>query len=301
MTFVPVAFTDSYCYACQWCTLHQFDDPRNIPNNNYWPLAHWFSAFIVFLFTHDYWKSFSFFFVWKVTRYVLMTIILWTRLNIPISGLIFSYNTVSDYFDAIITIMGTFVGFLVVNILDSPRLTRQPYKEFYRFKKEYDKDDNVFSGVAELRIKHYTRVDFIANWLKQYAYLILMQYPATVALWLPYFIEPDQSTVVRQYYDLSAYYVIELVVVILFAMYGYRNQLDQEIIWNYERWRFLLFVFMWAFSISVIVIPTLGVNYFIPQFTVAIVSTVYSIVLIGVLAGLKSYQFYETIRMTFAS
>jgi hypothetical protein len=220
-----------------YCEYYALSDPLFIPEKSFWPFALWYSAFVIYLFTHNVFSSLGFVFIWRYLRIAIVTLILWTN-SFDISSIasqtsIFHFNFLTDWLDIVIALAALALAYLIVEIFDFPRLIQQHYRNIDEMIKDhpeiYIKSQLSTTVRRNLQIKY--KETRMLNF-KYWAFLYISQYFLLLFLYLGIHVE-------------FLFYIAQVASIIFFAFIGIRTKIEHERIWEENWWRFRTFIVTW--------------------------------------------------------
>jgi len=216
------------------------------------------------MYTHDPWASFGFAAVYEVVKE--LSVVLSVQLDMPWIRLKRDWGSGEMMYNMFTSISGITVAILVLWVLVSPRLIRNPYQEAYILSREYDLEIPPYSNMYKYKMKQYSYLR-----LKYWIQLTFIQYvPPYVSMWL------DNGSLIRR--DFIVYIVLNYVLLYVFFIGNWTQKIEKEVIWKGDRKKYMDFYVGWlsvlvAFSFSMIYL------YSYPK----IVILTFSIFLLGIL------------------
>lgn len=288
LQFVPTysEHLGEYCHNVDFCTLQQFKNPVIELEHSFWPYAQWFSAFLVFYFTHSWATSVAWMSIWKFLHYILIAAVFMMNTDLGFETWLFRFSLQSDFYEVFNTFSGLFTGILAASIIKSPELTLDPYTQRSRINETYGRIavSSQLLQFTQYKLPSNVKWDIKVNVIKNYLYLLAMEYVISVIevikgfmryLHLPGY--SGGSVLV----DLSIYLILQFILWLLYFPIGQLTQIDREAIWRFKDNRFRDFMIMWLVCAGFMAAPIYLVP-LSPTYTVVFSSFALNAILLGI-------------------
>jgi hypothetical protein len=223
---------DDFCKNIVVCMIHSIQDPNSIPDNGYTPVAQWYASFVTYLLFQNFWIAYGTTSIFTASKYALMTWLLWAKNDYVYDWILYHGIDFSDlWISTMLVLSGIFIAFLLCYVLDVPVIVRNPWKH-------YDEIKNL-GGTVSMKMLG-TREQYLWHTLKYYAFVLVVQYGGTAIFFL-FSLVSQRATE----YAIVLYFFIQLLLIVIFSVIGYRNTIETQYIWNNGLLKYALFIICW--------------------------------------------------------
>lgn len=226
---------------------------------------------MTYLFFQDIWVSFGLTSIIMALRYALLTVLLWARYDF-VYELIFTKNNFAriDYSDiwvgVILILSGIYIAFFLCYVLQLPLIVRDPWALY----------DKIVAQTVPVSIRPAnTRGEYFWLKIKYYIFVTVVQYGGTGLLFfLGLFSQKSLD------YANILYFVLQLLLIFMYATFGYKNDIERNIIWRSGLLKYAMFILLWTLVFLIIYASVFIFRDYVAVIVLMTVTLIMSIILI---------------------
>lgn len=224
---------DDFCKNLVVCMINTIQDPNSITNNGYVSVAQWYASFVTYLLFQNVWIAYGTTSIITASKYALITWLLWAKNDYMYDWILFHGIDFSDlWVSSILVLSGIFIGFLLCYVLDIPVIVRNPWTQY---------DELKSLGVTMNMNLSGSRSQYLWHTLKYYAFVFVVQYGGT-GIFLLFGLLSQRAVD----YAIVLYFFIQLLLIVVFVVIGYRTKIERQYIWNNGLLKYSLFITCWT-------------------------------------------------------
>lgn len=274
------------CYDVTPCVEQYYTYCHFLFEQRAWAFMHFYNSFIMMIFTHDPYVTFSVVAFFALIEEGSMALATWT--GMPWIKMKSEWDQADTAFDLMTSIVGTTAAILFLWVIRSPKLVRSPYLQLGLMKNEYNLE---YSGKSFEEITRFSQKEYAFVKWKYLVELLAMQLlPCRVF----YFItsEQDGGPLIGGFVriDIALYFFFNTLFIILCMMVNNVTEIERTIFWKGDTKRYYRFHALWFLVNVLLLSPSVIYLFDYPKITMLVGATAVYIIFIPTAIFVTIYE-----------